>query len=69
MSLGILITILGGGSVLLAYALIERHINQKTCPYCGFRVSAVASEDQCPRCQRYVGSGNWAGGLQLNPSV
>src|SRR5262249_32534143 len=61
MSLGILVAIVGGGSILFAYALIERHINQRACPYCRFRVSADALEEQCPRCNRHVGLASWGG--------
>jgi hypothetical protein len=50
MVLGILITIAGGGSVLLAYALIERRINQRACPHCGFRVAVETLDEQCPKC-------------------
>jgi hypothetical protein len=54
MSLGILITIGAVGSTLIIYTLIERHVNQRACSYCGFRISAVADEAKCPRCGRLV---------------
>jgi len=50
MNLGILITIAAGGSALIAYALLERRINQRACRYCHFRVSVVTLDEQCPRC-------------------
>lgn len=30
--------------------MIERRINHRTCPVCGFRVSRDALRDACPRC-------------------
>lgn len=37
-------------AVVIAYSMIERRINQRTCPECGFRVSRDAPRDACPRC-------------------
>ncbi|HWP41610.1 MAG TPA: hypothetical protein VNO14_00145 [Blastocatellia bacterium] len=50
MKLALLLTIIIGGAVLLAYCLIERHINQRACITCGYRASVDATNDQCPRC-------------------
>jgi len=50
MAVGIAITVVAGGAALVAYALIERRINQRACPYCGFRVSIDALIQKCPRC-------------------
>jgi hypothetical protein len=66
MSLGIILTVLGGGSALLAYALIERRINQRACPQCGFRVSVDAAAEQCPRCGDERADGLAAGSLPAN---
>lgn len=38
------------GAALFAYALIEKRINQRSCPDCGFRVSIDGLADACPRC-------------------
>lgn len=37
-------------ALVIAYSMIERRINQRTCPECGFRVSQDAPVDACPRC-------------------
>lgn len=38
-------------AAVIAYSIIERRINQRTCPECGFRVSRDAPRDACPRCK------------------
>lgn len=37
-------------AVLAAYSWLEKRINQRACPECGFRVSLEASGEDCPRC-------------------
>ncbi|MFY9608307.1 MAG: hypothetical protein WAU45_06780 [Blastocatellia bacterium] len=37
-------------AMVIAYSMIERRINHRTCPGCGFRVSNDAPGDACPRC-------------------
>lgn len=37
-------------AVVIAYSMIEKRINHRTCPECGFRVSNDAPADACPRC-------------------
>jgi rubrerythrin len=46
----ILITIIAGGAVLVAYAALERKFNQRRCASCGYRVSVDALPEVCPRC-------------------
>lgn len=43
-----------GAAVLLAYAMIEKRINQRPCPECGYTVSVDAISEQCPRCAALV---------------
>jgi hypothetical protein len=50
MKLTLLLTIIIGGAVLIAYCFLEKRINQRACLACGFRVSVDAVDDQCPRC-------------------
>jgi rubrerythrin len=35
---------------LTAYVKVERRINQRPCPECGFRVSIDGLDEDCPRC-------------------
>jgi len=37
-------------AALVGYALIEKRINQRPCPDCGFRVSIDGLAEPCPRC-------------------
>jgi ribosomal protein S27AE len=37
-------------AVLIAYAIVEKRINQRGCPACGFRVSIDGLDEDCPRC-------------------
>ena len=46
----ILLAIVIGGVVLLTYVMIEKRINQRACPECGFRVSIDGLDEICPRC-------------------
>jgi hypothetical protein len=50
----IIISVLIGGAVLIAYCLIEKRINQQACPVCGFTRSVDATDDQCPRCDGII---------------
>ena len=49
-----LLGILFGAAVLVVYALIEKRWNQRACPVCGFRVSADAVNESCPRCDALI---------------
>jgi hypothetical protein len=46
----IILTILIGSAILVTYFLIERRVNQRRCPECGYGVSIDAVPEQCPRC-------------------
>jgi endogenous inhibitor of DNA gyrase (YacG/DUF329 family) len=37
-------------AALVAYVLMEKRINQRPCPDCGFRVSIDGLAEPCPRC-------------------
>ena len=50
MNMGIILGILIGGGGLLVYSIIEKRINQRACPECGFKVSVDSPEEECPRC-------------------
>lgn len=43
-----------GAAVLIAYSMIEKRINQRPCPECGYRVSVDAVNEQCPRCMAII---------------
>jgi len=43
-------------AVLVAYSRLERRINQRACPECGFKVSRDAPGGDCPRCAPVVDS-------------
>ena len=45
-----LLGILLGTAVLIAYSKFEKRINQLACPECGYNISIDAIEEQCPRC-------------------
>ena len=45
-----ILTIILGGAALITYSIIEKRINQRPCPVCGFRMSADALDQPCPRC-------------------
>jgi len=40
--------------VLMAYSMIEKRMNQRPCPDCGYGVSVDAINEQCPRCGSLV---------------
>ena len=48
--------ILFGAVVLVAYSLIEKRVNQQACAVCGYRVSADAINQACPRCGAAINS-------------
>jgi hypothetical protein len=50
MKLALILTMIIGGAVLIAYCWIEKRINQRACLACGFRLSVDAIDEQCPRC-------------------
>ncbi|MCI0489102.1 MAG: hydrogenase maturation nickel metallochaperone HypA [Blastocatellia bacterium] len=50
MKWGIILGILIGAAGLFMYSLIEKRINQTSCPGCGFRVSVDSPDRECPRC-------------------
>jgi hypothetical protein len=54
MNSGLIIAIASSAAVLLVYGLIERKLNHRACPLCGFRVSRE-NPGGCPRCAR-IGS-------------
>ncbi len=60
MRVELLLTIIIGGAVLIAYSWIEKRINQKTCTACGFSVSREAVEEACPRCAAKFPSSRYA---------
>ena len=45
-----LLGILLGAAVLIAYSKIEKRINHLACPECGYSISVDAIEEQCPSC-------------------
>jgi rubrerythrin len=56
----LIFAILVVGAALTTYAVVERRINQRRCPECGFGVSKDGLDEDCPRCDaiipRYDGS-------------
>ncbi|HST24278.1 MAG TPA: hypothetical protein VLR90_24460 [Blastocatellia bacterium] len=48
--MAMLLSVLIGAGVLFAYYMVEKRINQKACPECGFTMSVDAVEEQCPSC-------------------
>jgi rubrerythrin len=47
--------LLFGAAALVAYSMIEKRINQRACPECGYNISADAVEEQCPQCDALLG--------------
>ena len=37
-------------AALVAYVMVEKRINHRPCPACGFRVSIDGGEEICPVC-------------------
>jgi rubrerythrin len=52
----LLISVLCGAVVLLAYVVIEKRLSQKACAACGFNVSADPVNESCPRCEALINS-------------
>ena len=52
--MAILLSVLIGAGVLVAYYLVEKRINQQACPECGFTMSLDAVEEQCPNCDAEI---------------
>ena len=52
--MAVILAILGVGAVLIAYVMIEKRINLRPCPECGFRVSIDGLDEDCPRCGRLI---------------
>jgi hypothetical protein len=50
----LLLVIILGTAVLIVYSMIEKRINQRACPECGFRVSMDAPEGDCARCNALI---------------
>ena len=50
----LLLVIILGTAVLVAYSMIEKRINQRACPECGFRLSMDAPEGDCARCNALI---------------
>ncbi len=55
--MGIVIAALVVGVVLIAYVAVERRINQRSCPECGYRASIDGLEEPCPRCGAMIPEG------------
>lgn len=53
-----LLSVMIGAGVLIAYYLIEKRINQRACTECGFTMSLDAIEEQCPNCDALLGEIN-----------
>ncbi|MEN3335493.1 MAG: hypothetical protein V7641_4858 [Blastocatellia bacterium] len=52
----ILLSMLFCAGVLMAYVMIEKRLNQRVCPVCGFSVSADTVNESCPRCDALISS-------------
>lgn len=50
----LLLAILFSGVALTTYAFVERRINQRRCPECGFGVSKDGLDEDCPRCAAII---------------
>lgn len=48
--MAVVLAILGVGAVLISYVILDRRINLRGCPGCGFRVSVDGLDEDCPRC-------------------
>jgi Zn finger protein HypA/HybF involved in hydrogenase expression len=48
--MAMLLSALIAASALIAYIMVEKRINRRACPECGFTVSVDAIEEQCPNC-------------------
>jgi hypothetical protein len=48
--MAVVLAILGVSAVLIGYVIIDRRINLRGCPECGFRVSIDGLDEDCPHC-------------------
>jgi len=48
--MAIILAVLVVSAVLIAYVVIEKRINLRPCPECGFRVSIDGLDEDCPKC-------------------
>jgi hypothetical protein len=42
--------VLAVSAALIWYVIVEKRINLRPCPECGFRVSIDGLDEDCPRC-------------------
>ncbi|HWO01720.1 MAG TPA: hypothetical protein VNS63_20855 [Blastocatellia bacterium] len=49
--MALFLVIVFGSAVLIAYSIIEKRINQRACPECGFKVSIDSPDGDCPSCR------------------
>lgn len=54
----ILLAIVIGSVVLIGYVIIEKRVNQRACPGCGFGVSLDGPDEDCPRCGSLIPATN-----------
>lgn len=52
--MAMLLSALFAATVLIAYLIIEKRINQQLCPECGSTMSLDAIEEQCPNCDATI---------------
>lgn len=50
MKIRFILELLMGFSLLMAYIMIEKRVNQRKCSECGNRVSKYDPGETCPRC-------------------
>ncbi|HKG21255.1 MAG TPA: hypothetical protein VKC34_05095 [Blastocatellia bacterium] len=50
MKISLVLELLFGFSLLFAYIMIEKRINQRKCPACGNKVSVDDPGEACTRC-------------------
>lgn len=48
--MAVILVILGVSAVLIGYVMIDRRMNLRACPECGFRVSIDGLDEICPQC-------------------
>jgi predicted RNA-binding Zn-ribbon protein involved in translation (DUF1610 family) len=48
--MGILLAALTITIAITAYVKLQRRLNQRPCPECGFRVAIDGPAEDCPRC-------------------
>jgi rubrerythrin len=46
----IFLSILFVAAVLIAYVIVEKRINRRSCPECGFGASIDGPDEDCPHC-------------------